>query len=68
MKNIISIFLSCMFIFSCAQSNGSKNLNTEKSQIAHSKLTNINNELSYDEYKLLIIKYGINSGYPDINK
>ena len=68
MKNIIFIFLSFTFIFSCSNYNKSENLNTEKAQLAYSKFNNINNELSYNEYKLLIIKYGKNSKYPDINK
>ena len=32
------------------------------------KSSNLNNNFSYDEYKLLIIKYGKNGEYPNINK
>ena len=68
MRNLILIFLSFIFIFSCSSNNQSKNLNNESAQLAHSKLININNNLLYEEYKSLIIKYGKNSEYPDISK
>ena len=68
MKNIIFIFLSFIFIFSCATNNESKSLNIKKAQLAHSKFSSIKNDLSYDDYKLLIIKYGKFKGYPDIKK
>ena len=68
MRNLIFIFLSFIFIFSCTSYNKSENLNIESSQLAHSKFININNDLVYDEYKTLIIKYGKNSKYPDISK
>ena len=68
MKNIIFILFSLIFLFSCATYNESKSLNTEDGQLAHSKFSNLNNNFSYDEYKLLIIKYGKNGKYPNINK
>ena len=68
MKNLIFVFLSFIFIFSCSPYNESENLNLKKAQLAHSKYNNIDNDYSYNEYKSLIIKYGINSKYPDINK
>jgi len=67
-RNLIFIFLSFIFIFSCTSYNKSENLNIKSSQLAHSKFININNDLVYDEYKTLIIKYGKNRKYPDISK
>ena len=68
MRNLILIFLSFIFIISCSSYNESKNLNIDSANLAHSKLINLSNNLLYDEYKSLIIKYGKNSEYPDINK
>ena len=68
MKNIIFILFSFIFLFSCASYNESEKLNTKDGQLAHSKFNNLNNNFSYDEYKLLIIKYGKNGEYPNINK
>ena len=68
MKNIILILLSFIFLFSCTSYNKSERLNKEDVQFAHSKFSNLNNNFSYDEYKLLIIKYGKNGEYPNINK
>ena len=68
MKNIIFTILSFILLFSCTSYNESKNLNIESAQLAHSKFTNINNNFSYQEYKSLIVDYGKNSKFPDINK
>ena len=68
MKNIIFVILSFILLFSCTSYNESINLNVESAQLAHSKLTNINNNFSYQEYKSLIVDYGKNSKFPDINK
>tara|TARA_B100000965_G_scaffold255371_1_gene215065 strand:- start:681 stop:887 length:207 start_codon:yes stop_codon:yes gene_type:complete len=68
MKNIIFILFSFIFLFSCSLYNESERLNAEDGQLAHSKFSNLNNNFSYDEYKLLIIKYGKNGEYPNINK
>ena len=68
MKNIIFTILSFILLFSCTSFNESKNLNIESAQLAHSKFTNINNNFSYQEYKSLIVDYGKNSKFPDINK
>jgi len=67
MKIIIFTILSFILLFSCASYNESNNSNIKKSQLAQSKINNINNELSYDEYKSLIVEYGKNSKYPGIN-
>ncbi len=68
MKNIIFILFSFIFLFSCTSYDKSKILNTRDAQLAYSKFKNFNNNFSYDEYKLLIIKYGKNGEYPNINK
>jgi len=68
MKNIIFTILSFILLFSCSSYNESKNLNIQNGQLAHSKFSNINNNFSYKEYKSLIIEYGKNSKFPDINK
>ena len=68
MKNLIFIFLLSIFIFSCSSNNKSETLNIESAKIAYSKFNNINNNFVYDEYKSLIIEYGKNSVYPDINE
>ena len=68
MKNIIFAILSFILLFSCTFYNESKNLNIQSAQLAHSKFSNINNNLSYQEYKSLIVDYGKNSKFPDINK
>jgi len=68
MKNIIFAILSFILLFSCTSYNESKDLNIQSAQLAHSKFNNINNNFSYDEYKSLIIDYGKNREFPDINK
>ena len=68
MKNIIFAILSFILLFSCTSYNESKNLNIQSAQLAHSKFSNINNNLSYQEYKSLIVDYGKKSKFPDINK
>ena len=66
MKNIIFVILLSILLFSCTSYNESKNLNTQKAKLAHSKFTNINNDFSYQEYKSLIVEYGKNSKFPEI--
>tara|TARA_B100002052_G_C15559358_1_gene452746 strand:+ start:73 stop:276 length:204 start_codon:yes stop_codon:yes gene_type:complete len=66
MKNIIFIILAFIFLFSCTSYDASKNLNTQKAELAHSKFTNINNDYSYNEYRSLIVEYGKNSKFPEI--
>ena len=68
MKNITFATLSFILLFSCTSYNESKDLNIKRAQLAHSKFTNINNNFSYQEYKSLIVDYGKNSKFPDINK
>ena len=66
MKNIFFLISSFLLLFSCTSYNESRNLNTEKAQLAHSKFININNDFSYQEYKSLIVEYGKNNKFPDI--
>ena len=66
MKNIIFLISTFILLFSCTTYNESKNLNTEKAILAHSKFTNINNDFSYQEYKSLVVEYGKNSKFPEI--
>ena len=66
MKNIIFIIALSILLFSCTLDSQSKSLNTQEAQLAHAKFVNINNNLSYEEYKSLIIEYGKNSKFPEI--
>ena len=66
MKNIIILILSFFLLFSCTSYNGSKNINIQNAQLAHSKISNISNNLTYKEYKSLIIKYGKNYKFPEL--
>ncbi len=68
MKNITFIILSFIFLFSCSSYNTNKTLDLESAQLAHSKFSDLNNNFLYEKYKLLIIEYGKNSTYPDINE
>ena len=68
MKNLIFAILSSILLFSCTSYNENKSLNIQSAQLAHSKFNNINNDFSYNEYKSLIIEYGKNSEFPNINK
>ena len=66
MKNIFFLISSFVLLLSCTSYNESKNLESQKAQIAHSKFSNLSNNLSYQEYKSLIVEYGNNSKFPDI--
>ena len=66
MKNIIFIITLSILLISCTSYNESKNLNTQKAKLAHSKFTNIDNDFSYQEYRSLVIEYGKNSKFPEI--
>jgi len=67
MNKIIFIILSIILLTSCSANNLSKNLNIQSAQLAHQKFSNINKDLTYQEYKSLIVEYGKNSKFPDIN-
>ena len=66
MRNIIFTILSLALLFSCTSHNETKNLNIQSAQLAHQKFSNINNDLTYQEYKSLIVEYGKNSKFPEI--
>jgi len=66
-RKIIFIFVSLNLLFSCTSNYESKNLNIQKGKLAHTKFSNINNNLSYKEYKSLIVEYGKNTEFPDLN-
>ena len=67
MNKIIFIILSIILLTTCSSNNLSKNLNIQSAQLAHQKFSNINNDLTYQEYKSLIVEYGKNSKFPDLN-
>ena len=67
MNKIIFIILSIILLTSCSSNNLNKNLNIQSAQLAHQKFSNINKDLTYQEYKSLIVEYGKNSKFPDIN-
>ena len=66
MKNLIFTILLSILLFSCTSYNESKSLNIKSAQLAHTKLINIENDFSYNEYKALIAEYGKNSKFPDL--
>tara|TARA_B100002052_G_scaffold274999_1_gene278540 strand:- start:1093 stop:1260 length:168 start_codon:yes stop_codon:yes gene_type:complete len=53
-------------LFSCTSYTESKNIDNQKAQKAHSEFSNLNNNLSYQEYKSLIVEYGKSSKFPDM--
>ena len=65
MKNLIFIFLSFL-LFACSQSSESKKINIKSAELAKSEINNLNKDLSYDEYKSLVIQYGKNNKFPDL--
>ena len=66
MKNIFFLISSFLLLFSCTSYTESKNIDNQKAQIVHSEFSNLNNNLSYQEYKSLIVEYGKNSKFPDM--
>ena len=71
MKQIILIISLCILLFllvSCTYKNQSSNLNVQDSQSLNSKINNINNNFSYEEYISLIIEYAKVSKFPSLNK
>tara|TARA_Y100001936_G_C15446093_1_gene346670 strand:- start:3 stop:203 length:201 start_codon:yes stop_codon:yes gene_type:complete len=65
MKSIIFIFLSFL-LFACSQNSESKKINIKSAELAKSKINDFNEDLSYGEYKSLIIEYGKNNKFPDL--
>ena len=66
---IIALFFLLVFITSCSLDTKSGIWNEKK--IINEKTTldleNLNQDLTFDEYKLIIIEYGKKSKFPKIN-
>ena len=68
MKNIFIVVLTSISLFSCTSYNESKNLDNQSAKLAHSKIINLNNDYSFDDYKSLVIEYGKNNKYPTLSE
>ena len=66
---IIALFFLLVFISSCSLDTKSGIWNEKKiiNQKTTLDLKNLNQDLTFDEYKLIIIDYGKKSKFPDIN-
>ena len=66
---IIAMFLLLIFISACSLDTKSGILNEKKiiNQKSTLSLEDQNHDLTFDEYKLIIIEYGKKSKFPKIN-
>jgi len=66
---IIALFFLLAFISSCSLDTKSGIWNEKKiiNQKTTLDLENLNQDLTFDEYKLIIIDYGKKSKFPEIN-
>ena len=66
---IIVMFLLLIFISACSLDTKSGIWNEKKiiNQKTTLDLENLNQDLTFDEYKLLIIEYGKKGKFPEIN-
>ena len=66
---IITLFFLLVFISSCSLDTKSGIWNEKKiiNQKTTLDLENLNQDLTFDEYKLIIIDYGKKSKFPEIN-
>ena len=66
---IIAMFLLLIFISACSLDTKSGIWNEKKviNQKSTSSLEDQNHDLTFDEYKLIIIEYGKKSKFPKIN-
>ena len=66
---IIALFFLLVFISSCSLDTKSGIWNEKKiiNQKTTLDLENLNQDLTFDEYKLIIIEYGKKSKFPKIN-
>ena len=66
---IIALFFLLVFISSCSLDTKSGIWNEKKiiNQKTTLDLENLNQDLTFDEYKLIIIEYGKKSKFPEIN-
>ena len=68
MKNIIFIILLYFVTFACTSLNKTEKVNLDIAKTAHTKFSDMKNDLSFEEYRSLIVSYGQNQKFPDINK
>ena len=66
----LSVILFLLFLTNCSfdTSSGIWENKKEEKKITELNMDDLDKDLSMAEYKLIIIEYGKNSEYPDINK
>ena len=66
----LSVILLLLFLTNCSfdTSSGIWENKKEEKKITELNMDDLDKDLSMVEYKLIIIEYGKNSEYPDINK
>lgn len=66
----ISVILFLLFLTNCSfdTSSGIWENKKEEKKITELNMDDLDKDLSMAEYKLIIIEYGKNSEFPDINK
>ena len=67
----LSVILFLLLLTNCSFDTSSgiwENKKIEKKKITELNMDDLDKDLSMAEYKLIIIEYGKNSEYPDINK
>ena len=66
----LSVILLLLFLTNCSFDTKSGIWENEKKEkkITELNIDDLDKNLSMEEYKLIIIEYGKNSEYPDINK
>ena len=66
---IITMFILLVFISACSLDTKSGIWNEKKTinQKSTLSLDDLNQDLTFDEYKLIIIEYGKKSKFPEIN-
>ena len=66
----LSVILLLLFLTNCSfdTSSGIWENKKEEKKITELNMDDLDNDLSIPEYKLIIIEYGKNSEFPDINK
>ena len=66
----LSVILLMLFITNCSfdTSSGIGEQKKKQKKITELNMDDLDKDVSMDEYKLIIIEYGKNSEYPNINK